>query len=232
MILPTTDVAAREEAALVMKRFNPKRVAFLGDSRSLAAAANAVWKEQLTAAGVEIVADESFTEDDRDFTAQLTKVRDGNVDLVLYPAYYKYETVEIVKQSRKLGIDVPLVGFGQVCEEAMENLANSGHQNLFFVEEAFGRQLKESGNKFVASFTQRYGIRAAMEAAAGHAALVMVKDAIERGGYKAKDIRNALRSGQVNTAIGPVKYGKGGANTAAQFALSTLPQRMGAAIAQ
>lgn len=61
------------------------------------------------AAGGTIVDKETYATNDKDFSAQLTKIKAKNPDVLLLPDYY--QTVgNIAKQARSIGIDVPLLG--------------------------------------------------------------------------------------------------------------------------
>jgi branched-chain amino acid transport system substrate-binding protein len=55
------------------------------------------------------VVKETYATNDKDFSAQLTKIKASNPDVVLLPDYY--QTVgNIAKQARSIGIDVPFLG--------------------------------------------------------------------------------------------------------------------------
>ncbi len=56
-----------------------------------------------------VVAYESFTTKDTDFSAQLTKIKESGAEFIFTPQYYN-EVALIVKQARQLGWDKPIVG--------------------------------------------------------------------------------------------------------------------------
>jgi branched-chain amino acid transport system substrate-binding protein len=227
LIAPTTDVAAREKSRLVIQRFHPKRVAMLNDANPLAEPAIAVWKEQLKAAGAEVVAEESFKEGDKDFREKLEKLRAGKPDIILYPSYYDEETVAIVKTAREIGIREPLVGSGMACLAALDKIRPLVLPELYFVDEAFGPAFSQQASMqgFIRSYSQKYNRTAGFESAAGHSALNLATRAIAAGGPTGVRMARTLRSGSFTTALGPVKYGASGANTAARFALFNMGQR-------
>ena len=67
------------------------------------------FRERFTADGGIVVAEQKFSEGDKDFRAQLTAIRAAGVDGVFVPAYYT-EAALICKQARDLGLTVPLLG--------------------------------------------------------------------------------------------------------------------------
>jgi branched-chain amino acid transport system substrate-binding protein len=225
LVVPTTDVQAREKSRLVIGKFQPKRVAMLNDANPLANVAVEVWKKRLSAAGAEVVAEESFKEGDKDFKDRLTKIRDAKPDIVVYPAYYDEETVAIVKQARELGIRAPLVGSGSACLAALDKIGPLVLPELYFVDEAFGPAISRDVapmQTFMTDYSQKFNRKAGLESAAAHAALNMVKTAMETGGFTAAATQRGLRGKAFQTALGQVKYGETGANVSARFALFNM----------
>ncbi|MGH4051202.1 MAG: ABC transporter substrate-binding protein [Clostridium sp.] len=67
------------------------------------------FEKAFVAAGGKIVAKETYATNDKDFKAQLTKIKPTNPDVILLPDYYS--TVgNIAKQARAIDIKVPLLG--------------------------------------------------------------------------------------------------------------------------
>jgi len=84
--------------------------------------------------GGTIVATETYTAGDQDFSAQLTTIRSSEPDVVYIPGYYT-EVGNIALQARRIGITVPLLGgdgwdsskLGQIGGEAINNSYYSNH---------------------------------------------------------------------------------------------------------
>lgn len=81
-----------------------------------------------------VVAFESFTTGDQDFSAQLTKIGATDCQVLFTPQYYS-EVPLIVEQAQDLGIDIPIVGSDswgdpqllELCGEACDGLFYSTH---------------------------------------------------------------------------------------------------------
>ena len=67
------------------------------------------FKEAFVKGGGQIVGEQSYSEGDSDFKAQLTPLRAGNPDVLFVPGYYT-EVGQIAIQSKDLGMTAPLLG--------------------------------------------------------------------------------------------------------------------------
>ena len=99
-------------ANFVKEEFGFTKAAVLYDVASdypkgLAEFFKAAW-EEINGPG-SVVAYESFTTKDVDFSAQLTKIKGSGAQFLFTPQYYN-EVALIVKQAHELGFNVPVVG--------------------------------------------------------------------------------------------------------------------------
>ena len=67
------------------------------------------FKKKAAEVGIEIVQEESYPKDAKDFKSQMTNIKAKNPDVVFCPNYYQDDGL-IVKQAREAGIAVPFVG--------------------------------------------------------------------------------------------------------------------------
>ncbi len=86
--------------------------------------------EELHGAG-SVVAFESFTTGDKDFSAQLTKIKESGAEFFFTPQYYD-EVPLIVKQAHQLGWDKPIVGSDSWGSAELMNLCGDDCKGLFF----------------------------------------------------------------------------------------------------
>src|SRR5215218_8579552 len=68
-----------------------------------------VFAKEFAGMGGRIAGDQSYSEGDTDFSAQLTAIRATNPQAIYVPGYYT-EVALIARQARALGITVPLMG--------------------------------------------------------------------------------------------------------------------------
>ena len=101
-------------AAYAVNELKAKKVAILYNSQNAYSVGLAVPFEQvITAAGGEVVAKETYTTTDKDFRAQLTKIKATNPDVIYFPSY-PVEIPLIYTQAYELGITVPMLGSNSV----------------------------------------------------------------------------------------------------------------------
>jgi branched-chain amino acid transport system substrate-binding protein len=151
-------------------------------------------REPFVAGGGNIVAEEKYTGGDKDFKAQLTKIKATNPDAILVPGYYN-DVGLIVAQARQLGITAPL--FGGDGWEAPELIQIAGADALvgtYYSTHFSPESTDPLSQKFVAAYKAKFNgkVPDAM-AALGYDSVLVLADAIKRaGGTESKAVRDAL----------------------------------------
>ena len=151
------------------------------------------FKETFTAGGGTVVAEQKFSEGDKDFRAQLTAIKAANVDAVFVPGYYT-EAALIARQARSLGLAMPLFGGDGWESEKLLEIGGDALNNSYYSTH-FTPENKEPG---VAGFVKKFKARWNGEtpdayAALGYDALYILVDAIKRaGGTDGPKLREAL----------------------------------------
>jgi branched-chain amino acid transport system substrate-binding protein len=170
-----------------------KKVAILRDSRTDYSVGLAnFFTKGFTRNGGTIVADESYSQGDKDFTPQLTAIKAKNPEALFIPGYYT-EVGLIARQARKLGIKVTLLGgdgwdSAKLWEIGGEALNGCYYSNHYHVADP-----RPEVQKFLAAFKARYNEEPDAMAASGYDAALILVDAIKRAGSADPDsIRMAL----------------------------------------
>ena len=139
------------------------------------------FKQNFVKGGGEIVAEQKFTKDDKDFKAQLTAARANNPEAIFVPAYYGQVTL-IALQARELGIKAPL--FGGDGWEAPELIQGAGVaealEGCFFSTHFSADQDSPKAKAFVASYEKKFGARPDAMGALGYDSVLALVDAIKR----------------------------------------------------
>ena len=148
--------------------------------------------ENLKKMGGNIVANESYSEGDTDFSAQLTSIRSKNPEAIFVPGYYQ-EVGLIARQARKLGITVPLMGGDgwdspKLTEIGGDALNGSYYSNHFSVYDP-----SPAIQNFVSEYKNRYGSVPDALAGLGYDAARVLIDAIKRAdSTEPSKIRDAI----------------------------------------
>jgi branched-chain amino acid transport system substrate-binding protein len=139
-----------------------------------------------------IVSDESYSEGDTDFSAQLTSIKARNPQAIFVPGYYT-EVGLIARQAKKLGLSVPLMGGDgwdspKLIEIGGEALNGSYYSNHYSVDDP-----SPAIQKFVADYKARYNEVPDALAGLGFDSAQILFDAIRRAGTTEPDkIRDAI----------------------------------------
>jgi branched-chain amino acid transport system substrate-binding protein len=184
----------------VMARFafdnlKARRVAILRDvgqdySVGLADAFTKTFKEM----GGEIVVDQSYTDKDVDFKAQLTSIRGVKPDAIFIPGYYTQAGL-IARQARELGLKIPLMGGDGWDSPKLFEIGGKALENSYISNHYSPDNQQEIVQNFIKKFKEAYGVIPDGLAAQGYDAALVLFDSIKRAGStEAKAIRDAIAS--------------------------------------
>jgi branched-chain amino acid transport system substrate-binding protein len=135
-----------------------------------------------------VVAYESFTTKDRDFSAQLTKIKDSGAEFFFTPQYYD-EVPLIVKQAHELGWDKPIVGSDSWGSAELMSLCGDDCKGLFFSTHYAAAGAKGATKEFIDRYNTKYGYVPDDVAALTWDAMGIVQTAIQECGNITGDLK-------------------------------------------
>lgn len=142
--------------------------------------------------GGEILIDESYSEGDVDFRSQLTSIKGKNPEAIFVPGYYT-EAGLIARQTREMGIDVPLLGGDGWDSEKLMEIGGGSVKNTYFSNHYSADDPSPQGQKFLTAFQALYKRIPDGMAVTGYDAMMVLDDAIRRAGSdNPTAIRDAL----------------------------------------
>ena len=103
-----------------------------------------------------VVAFETFTTKDRDFSAQLTKIAASKADILLTPQYYD-EVPLIVKQAHEMGWKKPILGSDSWDSAELMNLCGKDCIGSFFSTHYAAPGAKGATKQFIDQYKAKYG---------------------------------------------------------------------------
>jgi branched-chain amino acid transport system substrate-binding protein len=151
-----------------------------------------VFIENFKKMGGTIVADESYSEGDTDFSAQLTALKSKGPQAVFIPGYYT-EVGLIARQARKLGLNVPLLGGDGWDSPKLLEIGGEALNNTYYSNHYSAEDPSPAIQKFVSEYKAKY--KEVPDALAGLAydAAKILFDAITRANStEAAKVRDAL----------------------------------------
>jgi branched-chain amino acid transport system substrate-binding protein len=183
---------------LVMAKFatntlKVKNVAILRDIKNDYSVGLAdVFIENFRKMGGTIVADESYSEGDTDFSAQLTAIRAKRPEAIFIPGYYT-EVGLVARQARGLGLNVPLLGGDGWDSPRLTEIGGPALNNSYFSNHYSTEDPSPVIQSFVKAYTDRYGQAPDALAALAFDAANILFDAMRRAGTTdPRAVRDAL----------------------------------------
>jgi branched-chain amino acid transport system substrate-binding protein len=189
-----TDIQQGEaDAKFAAKSLKFKRAALLYDVRNdYSVGLRLVFAQKFKEFGGEIVAEQSYSEGDSDFRAQLTQLKSANPEVIYVPGYYT-EVGTIARQSRDLGISAPLLGGDGWDSPRLWEIGGKALNGSYFSNHYSVDDPAPAVQKFVADYKGKFGATPDALAALGYDAARILSDAITRA--KSTDgpkVRDAL----------------------------------------
>lgn len=111
--------------------------------------------EALHGAG-SVVAFESFTTGDQDFSAQLTKIKATDCQVLFTPQYYS-EVPLIVEQAQDLAITIPIVGSDSWGDPQLLELCGDACDGFFYSTHYVASGATGATKEFIDKFNARHG---------------------------------------------------------------------------
>lgn len=173
----------RVMAEFADKTLGVKNVAILHDASSDYSKGLAeVFEKTLNEKGGKVVAKEAFLSKDIDFKAALTKIKAANPEAIYIPGYYE-EVAKIIKQTREIGLNVPLIGCDGWDSPKLVEIAGPETLNNTYFSSAFSVQDQtESVQKFIADYKAMYQKDPDIFCMQGYNAGLVLADALKRAG--------------------------------------------------
>lgn len=134
-----------------------------------------------------VVAFESFTTGDTDFSAQLTKIKSTDADVLFTPQYYN-EVPLIVKQAQELGLPQTIVGSDSWGDPKTLELCGGACEGMYFSTHYAAEGAVGATKKFIDEYEAKYGETPGDVAALTWDALGILLQAIQNTGGLTGDL--------------------------------------------
>ncbi len=170
-----------------------KKVAILVDVRNdYSVGLQTFFRENFRQLGGQIVAEQSYSEGDSDFHAQLTQIKAVNPEAIYVPGYYT-EVGTIARQARELGLTVPLLGGDGWDSPKLWEIGGTALNGCYLSNHYSVDDPSPLVQKFVGDYKTRYKAAPDALAALGYDAAKILADAMSRAGSaEGAKVRDAL----------------------------------------
>jgi branched-chain amino acid transport system substrate-binding protein len=139
------------------------------------------FQKAFTAAGGTIVVEQSYSQGDTDFSAQVTAIRGTQAQAVFVPGYYS-EVGTIARTADRLGLKVPLLGGDGWDSPDLFKIGGEAINGSYFSDHFAPDVATAKSQAFVANFSKKYGQAPTGLGALGYEAALVLIDSIKRAG--------------------------------------------------
>ncbi|HZK11988.1 MAG TPA: ABC transporter substrate-binding protein [Atribacterota bacterium] len=170
------------------------------------------FKESFEKLGGKVVAYESFADESKtfDFSAQLTKIKSANPDVIFLDGYYSAAAL-MAKQARGLGITVPFVGADGWDSAEFTKLGGEAVEGGYFCNHYSPEDPRPIVQNFVKKYTETYGATPdALATLAYDAALILIDSLHRAGSMDGAAIRDAISATDLECVSGQITYNEVG----------------------
>lgn len=129
----------------------------------------------------EVVGVETYNDGEKDFRAQLTKLKGANPD-ALYIAGYYTEAAKIAQQAKEQGLDVQLLGADGFFSPTLIELGEDAVEDAVFTAGFFPDDPSENAQNFVKAYMEKFNEEPDMFAAQAYDAAMILLNALKNTG--------------------------------------------------
>ncbi|HYO94150.1 MAG TPA: ABC transporter substrate-binding protein [Polyangiaceae bacterium] len=150
------------------------------------------FRSAFTAQGGSVALEQSYSQGDTDFSAQLTAIKGTNAQAIFVPGYYS-EVGAIARTAQRLGVKLPLLGGDGWDAPDLVKIGGEALNGSYFSNHFAPDVATPKAQKFVADFRAKYGQEPTGLGALGYDAMAVLADAMKRStSIEPTPIRNAL----------------------------------------
>ncbi|WP_433237188.1 ABC transporter substrate-binding protein [Actinomadura nitritigenes] len=208
---PTSTTYDETLAKYVVDDKKMKKIAMISNNGSYGKGEHDAFLKALTDRGVKPVADEVVTTDQKDFSAQLTKIRQRSPEVV-FVGSEEVESGLIVKQARDLGIDAPFAGAAPQGTPVYRDTAGVKNVEGTIVSSPYlSNDVSDASKKFAAAYKAAYGEDAELHGAKAYDGTSILLTALKNSKVATgKKLADAIRAVRYQGLLGDFRYDETG----------------------
>lgn len=200
LMQPSSVQYAEIMASYAVEKLGLKKIAiFYDQSNAFSVSLIAPFKAYAQSVGAQIVAEEVYGKGDKNYTTQLSKIKDSGADSIYVPNYMQ-DLVITLKQAKQVGLKIPFIG-GLDFAPPFANLVNDPEAatNAYFANNFSDTepQLVEVKKAYMDKFKEEPINKAYL----GYDKILIIAEAVKKAGStKPEDVMKAM--GQITNLQG------------------------------
>jgi branched-chain amino acid transport system substrate-binding protein len=150
-----------------------------------------VFKNKFISLGGEVIAEETYGDNDTDFRSQLNKIKAKSPELV-YVLGVPESVGQILRQAKEIGLKTQFFSNNVESSKLIEIAKNSAEGLMFSTETYDPNSALDRIKQFETKYFAKFNRHSDLFAANGYDAVYIIKQAIEMSDYNGENIKNAL----------------------------------------
>ncbi len=158
--------------------------------------------------GIKVVAKEGYSDGDKDFKAQLTKINSENPDILVVPEYYELSAL-IATQAREIGMKSTFVGPDgwDGIIGALDSSSYSVVDNSYFTNHYSTEDNNEKVQSFLKKYREKYNEEPTAFSALAYDTVYVLKNAIDKAGTTDKtELTKAIKASDMDGVTGHLTF--------------------------
>ena len=181
-----------------------KKIAVLWLNNDWGKATYGLFEGRVKEIGAEIVANEAYLADEKDFRSSLTRVRDSNPDGIALISY-QADGALIAQQIKESGLDLPIFGAASLQSPDYLKLGGAAVEGTYILGEFLSSDPAPEVQAFVEKYRAKYNEEPDNFATQAYDTMILIAEAIRIGGPTREGVHTALPKLK---DVPSVKYGK------------------------
>ncbi|MGD9567575.1 MAG: ABC transporter substrate-binding protein [Sedimentibacter sp.] len=186
-------VQGKAGAKVAVDMLNAKRISIIAVDIDFGKELSESFTEYATAHGAEIVSIDKFAMADKEFSPVITKLKEEIKPDMIYMANYYGHGAEIVRQAKKMGLDVPILGTEGIDSFQFLEIAGADAEGTMLTTNMNRDSDNESTQAFIKAYKEKYGIVPDMVGASVYDAFEVLFKVISDVGTEPEKIRDAIK---------------------------------------
>ncbi|SHH90283.1 ABC transporter substrate-binding protein [Clostridium intestinale] len=164
------------------------------------------FKKEFESKGGKVTEFLTYNEGDKDFNAQLTKIKGTNSDLLVLPDYYT-QVGTVAKQARDMGIQSQLLGGDGWESEELTKLGGTAVNGALYLNHYYSGDSASVVADFVKAYKAKYNAEPDAFAALAYDSTKVIVEAIKSAGTDPVAIKDALAKTKLDGVTGNITFG-------------------------
>lgn len=164
--------------------------------------------DEATKQGLQVVAKEGYSDGDKDFRSQLTKISSTNPDVLFVPDYYEQDSL-IAIQAREIGLKSTILGpdgwDGVV--KTVDKSSYSAIEGVYFANHYSVKDSSERVQNFINNYKAKFNDEPSSFSALSYDTVYLIKEAMEKAGTTEKEaLTKAIKEVQFEGVTGKLTF--------------------------